>query len=245
MDKLTGKIAVVTGAASGIGFSIAETFAREGAQLALLDRMDAVVEVAGRLGSHHRGYVADLDDDRAIEATFGRIADDFPTVHILVNNAGIGLMAPAEALSTADWDRTMRINLRAPFICARCVAPTMLRQKWGRIITISSQAAVIGIEHHVAYSASKAGLLGMTNCLALEWGPSGITANCVSPTIVETELGMKVWAGEKGERARSEIPARRFAQPVEVAEAVLYLAGDAAGMVNGANLMLDGGNTIR
>lgn len=245
MQKLTGKIAVVTGAASGIGYSIAEVFAREGARLALIDRIESVTEVAGRLGSDHRGYVADLDDDQAIEATFTRIIEDFATVDILVNNAGIGLMAPAETLSTADWDRTMRINLRAPFLCARAVAPLMLRQKWGRVITIASQAAVIGIEHHAAYSASKAGLVGMTNCLALEWGPSGVTANCVSPTIVETELGMSVWAGEKGDRARAEIPTRRFAQPIEVAEAVLYLASDAAAMVNGANLLLDGGNTIR
>ena len=245
MQKLTGKIAVVTGAASGIGYSIAEVFAREGARLALIDRIESVTEVAGRLGSDHRGYVADLDDDQAIEATFTRIIEDFATVDILVNHAGIGLMAPAETLSTADWDRTMRINLRAPFLCARAVAPLMLRQKWGRVITIASQAAVIGIEHHAAYSASKAGLVGMTNCLALEWGPSGVTANCVSPTIVETELGMSVWAGEKGDRARAEIPTRRFAQPIEVAEAVLYLASDAAAMVNGANLLLDGGNTIR
>ena len=245
MQTLIGKIAVITGAASGIGLAIAELFARQGARLALIDRMDAVTDVAGRLGAENRGYITDLDDDQAITATFARIANDFPTVDILVNNAGIGLMAPAETLSTADWDRTMRINLRAPFLCARSVAPMMLRQKWGRIITISSQAAVIGIEHHAAYSASKAGLIGMTNCLALEWGPSGITANCVSPTIVETELGMTVWAGEKGDRARAEIPTRRFAQPAEVAEAVLYLASDGAAMVNGANLMLDGGNTIR
>lgn len=245
MEKLAGKIAVVTGAASGIGLSIAETFARAGAQLALLDRIAEVGYLAARLGAGHRGYVVDLDDDQAIEAVFARVAIDFPTVHILVNNAGIGIMAPAETLSTADWDRTMRINLRAPFICARSVAPMMLRQQWGRIVTISSQAAVIGIEHHAAYSASKAGLLGMTNCMALEWGPHGVTANCVSPTIVETELGMRVWTGEKGDRARAEIPTRRFARPSEVAEAVLYLASDAASMVNGANLMLDGGNTIR
>lgn len=245
MQKLTGRIAVVTGAAAGIGLSLAEVFAREGARVALIDRSDAVKDVAARLGPDHRGYVADLGDDTAIEAAFTDIARDFATVHILVNNAGIGLMAPAESLSTADWDTTMRINLRAPFLCARSVAPHMLRQKWGRIVTIASQAAVIGIEHHAAYSASKAGLLGMTNCLALEWGPHGITANCVSPTVVETELGKSVWNGEKGDRARAEIPTRRFAQPVEVAEAVLYLASEAAAMVNGANLMLDGGNTIR
>ena len=245
MQKLAGKIAVITGGAAGIGLSLAETFAREGARLALIDRSDAVLDVAARFGPEHRGYVADLGDDAAIENTFTRIAADFPTVHILVNNAGVAIITPAEAIPTAEWDLTMRINLRAPFLCARAVAPLMLKQKWGRIVTVSSQAAVIGIEHHASYSASKAGLLGLTNCLAIEWGPHGITANCVSPTVVETELGKAVWAGEKGDRARAEIPTRRFAQPAEVAEAVLYLASDAAAMVNGANLMLDGGNTIR
>ena len=107
------------------------------------------------------------------------------------------------------------------------------------------QAAVIGIEGHVAYSASKAGLLGMTNCMALEWGPKGITANCISPTVVETELGKVGWSGEKGERARAEIPTRRFAQPQEIALAALYLASDGAAMVNGANLLVDGGYTVR
>ena len=245
MKKFENKVVVVTGAAAGIGFAIAECFALEGARVALIDRSETVVDLAGRLGPEHRGYVLDVGDDAAIESVFQDIAKDFSTVHVLVNNAGIGLMGPAEALSTADWDTTMRINLRAPFLCARAVAPHMIRQKWGRVVTIASQAAVIGIEHHAAYSASKAGLIGMTNCLAIEWGPHGITANCISPTVVETELGKSVWSGEKGDRARAEIPTRRFAQPREVAEAVLYLAGDAAAMVNGANLMLDGGNTIR
>ena len=245
MKKFDNKVVVVTGAAAGIGSAIAESFALEGARVALIDRSETVVGLAGRLGPEHRGYVLDVGDDAAIETIFQDIAKDFSTVHILVNNAGIGLMAPAEALSTVDWDTTMRINLRAPFLCARAVAPHMIRQNWGRVITIASQAAVIGIEHHAAYSASKAGLIGMTNCLAIEWGPHGITANCISPTVVETELGKSVWSGEKGSRARAEIPTRRFAQPGEVAEAVLFLAGDAAAMVNGANLMLDGGNTIR
>ena len=245
MQRFREKVAVVTGAAAGIGLALAERFAEEGARLALIDRSPAVTEVAARLGADHRGYVADLSDDQAIEAAFARIANDFPTVHILVNNAGIAIITPAEQISTADWDLTMRVNLRAPFLCARAVAPMMLRQKWGRIVTVSSQAAVIGIEHHASYSASKAGLIGLTNCLAIDWGPHGITANCVSPTVVETELGKSVWAGEKGDKARAEIPTRRFAQPIEVAEAVLYLASDAAAMVNGANLMLDGGNTIR
>lgn len=245
MKKLEKKVVVVTGAAAGIGLALAESFATEGAYLALIDRSDAVKDVARRLGPEHRGYLTDLANDAAIETVFSQIVSDFSTVHVLVNNAGIGLMSPAETLSTADWDTTMRINLRAPFLCARSVASSMIHQKWGRIITIASQAAVIGIEHHVAYSASKAGLIGMTNCLALEWGRHGVTANCISPTVVETDLGRSVWSGEKGDRARAEIPTGRFAQPKEVAEAALYLASDAAAMVNGANLMLDGGNTIR
>lgn len=121
----------------------------------------------------------------------------------------------------------------------------MLKAGWGRVITIASQAGVVGIAEHVAYSASKAGLIGMTNCLALEWGPQGVTANCISPTVVETELAKVNWSGEKGDKARAEIPTRRFARPAEVALAALYLASDAAEMVNGANLMIDGGYTIR
>lgn len=245
MKKFQDKVVVVTGAAAGIGLALAETFGEEGARVALIDRSVTVKDVARRLGPENRGYVADLGDDANIESVFREIIGDFSTVHVLVNNAGIGLMSPAETLSTADWDTTMRINLRAPFLCSRSVAPSMIRQTWGRIVTIASQAAVIGIEHHAAYSASKAGLIGMTNCLALEWGRHGITANCISPTVVETELGRSVWSGEKGDRARAEIPTGRFAQPREVAEAALYLASDAAAMVNGANLMLDGGNTIR
>src|SRR5690606_3295055 len=133
----------------------------------------------------------------------------------------------------------------APYLFARACAPAMLETGWGRIITISSQAAVIGIDEHVAYSASKAGLLGMTNCLALEWGPRGVTANCLSPTVVEAGLAKVGWAGEKGERARAEIPTRRFAQPKEIALASVFLASDAAAMINGANLIIDGGFTIR
>ena len=240
----SGKVVVVTGAAAGIGLAMAQAFARNGAQVALVDRDPRVAEASGKIADS-RAYVLDVSDAAAVDETFAKIVADFGAVHVLVNNAGIGLMGPAEALSVADWDRTMSVNLRGPFLCARASAPFMLRQKWGRIVTIASQAAVIGIEGHVAYSASKAGLLGMTNVMALEWGPFGVTANCISPTVVETELGRANWAGEKGEKARAAIPTRRFAQPDEVAEGALFLASDSAAMINGANLLLDGGNTIQ
>jgi NAD(P)-dependent dehydrogenase (short-subunit alcohol dehydrogenase family) len=240
-----GKTVAVTGAAAGIGLAISELFAARGATLALLDTNAEVELLAARFGSNNSGYRLDVSDERAVEAAFDEIGRTFGGADIVVNNAGIGIIEPAEKLTGAAWDRTMAVNLRGPFLCARAAVPFMFKKRWGRIINIASQAAVIGIEGHVAYSASKAGLLGMTNCMAIEWGPNGVTVNCVSPTVVDTELGRANWSGEKGAKARAEIPTRRFVQPAEVAEAVAFLASDAAGMINGANLLIDGGNTIR
>ncbi len=242
---MTGRVAIVTGAAGGIGGAICRRFAEAGARIALFDRNPAVIEAALALGPGHKGFVGDVTDEAAIIAGIAAVAAHFGRIDILVNNAGMGTLYPAEAMPTADWDLTLSVNLRAPFLFAREAASHMLASGWGRVVTIASQAAIIGIEGHVAYSASKAGLLGMTNCMALEWGPRGVTANCISPTVVETEMGRIGWSGEKGVRARAEIPTRRFAQPDEIALAALYLASDAAAMVNGANLMVDGGYTIR
>lgn len=245
MSEFAGKTVAITGGAAGIGAALASAFADRGASLVLVDRTETVAEHARSLGTAHRGYHFDLEDTDSIPALFQRIADDVGAVDILVNNAGIGSLAPALKMTAADWNRALSINLTAAFFCAQAVAPQMLEKGWGRIVSIASQAAVIGIEDHVAYSASKAGLLGMTHCLALEWGQYGVTANCVSPTVVETQLALKHWSGETGRQAREAIPSRRFARPDEVASAVLYLASDGASMVNGANLMLDGGYTIR
>jgi NAD(P)-dependent dehydrogenase (short-subunit alcohol dehydrogenase family) len=242
---MSGKVALITGAAGGIGRALATLFAANGATLALLDKNDAVHDFAASLGASHKGWTGDVTDASAIERAVAEVAAHFGKIDILVNNAGIGTLAPAEATTTESWDLQLAVNLRAPYIFSREVAGHMIAAGYGRIVTIASQAAVIGIEGHVAYSASKAGLLGMTNCMALEWGPKGITANCISPTVVETELAKVGWAGEKGERARAEIPTRRFAQPEEIAYAALYLASEGAAMVNGANLLVDGGYTVR
>jgi len=242
---LTGKVALITGAAGGIGRALATLFAAQGVKLALTDRSEAVHAFAAELGEGHRAWTGDVTDAGTIERTVAEVAAHFGKIDILVNNAGIGMLAPAEATTTESWDLQLAVNLRAPYLFSREVAGHMIAAGYGRIVTIASQAAVIGIEGHVAYSASKAGLLGMTNCMALEWGPKGITANCISPTVVETELAKVGWAGEKGERARADIPTRRFAQPEEIALAALYLASDGAAMVNGANLLVDGGYTIR
>ncbi|WP_175857713.1 GolD/DthD family dehydrogenase [Burkholderia anthina] len=237
-------IVVVTGAATGIGRAVAEAFAAAGATLALLDCSPSVTEVAAGLGAAHRGWIVDISDPDAVGAAADAIVGAYGRIDVLVNNAGIGPLAPAEHFPLETWDRTMAVNLRGAFLMARACAPGMLARGRGRIVNMASQAAVIGIEGHLAYCASKAGLIGMTHCMALEWGARGVTVNAISPTVVETELGLSGWAGERGERARAAIPTRRFAQPAEIAAAVLYVASDAAAMMNGANLMIDGGYSI-
>ncbi|MBM2766286.1 GolD/DthD family dehydrogenase [Burkholderia anthina] len=237
-------IVVVTGAATGIGRAVAEAFAAAGATLALLDCSPSVTEVAAGLGAAHRGWIVDISDPDAVGAAADAIVGAYGRIDVLVNNAGIGPLAPAEHFPLETWDRTMAVNLRGAFLMARACAPGMLARGRGRIINMASQAAVIGIEGHLAYCASKAGLIGMTHCMALEWGARGVTVNAISPTVVETELGLSGWAGERGERARAAIPTRRFAQPAEIAAAVLYVASDVAAMMNGANLMIDGGYSI-
>ncbi|MCB1497369.1 MAG: D-threitol dehydrogenase [Bauldia sp.] len=239
-----GRSVFITGAAAGIGRAVADAFAARGARLALMDRDPRIEEGARSLGDGHLGLVGDVTDEDSVQRCVRAAERAFGGIDILVNNAGIGPLAPAESYPTAEWDRTLGINLKGAFLVARTVAPAMLDRGKGRIVNMASQAAAIGIEGHVAYCASKAGIIGMTNCMALEWGPRGVTVNAVSPTVVETELGLTGWAGEKGVRARAAIPTRRFAKPWEVAAAVLYLAGDGAGMVNGANLAIDGGYTI-
>jgi len=241
----SGKVAVMTGAAGGIGRALVQRFGQAGAALALVDCVPAVHALAEDSDTPHRAWQLDLTDETAIARFADEVLAHFGKVDILINNAAIAPLAPAAQMETSMWDATMSINLRSPFLITRALAPQMLERGYGRVITLASQAAIIGIEGHVAYSASKAALLGMSHCMALEWGSSGVTVNCISPTVVETPMGQMSWSGEKGERARREIPAGRFAQPEEIAGVAAFLASDDAAMVNGANLVVDGGFTIR
>ncbi|WP_144153137.1 GolD/DthD family dehydrogenase [Paraburkholderia sp. BCC1885] len=240
----TDAVVVITGAAAGIGHKTAELFAKAGATLALMDRSGSVTEVASSFGARHGGWVADVSNAQSVTTAANEILARFGHVDVLVNNAGIGPLAPAENFPVETWDKTISVNLTGPFLVARAFASNMIARKSGRIINLASQAAVIGIEGHLAYCASKAGIIGMTNCMALEWGPQGVTVNAISPTVVETELGLSGWAGETGVRARAAIPTRRFAKPAEIASAILYLASTDAAMINGSNVMIDGGYTI-
>jgi NAD(P)-dependent dehydrogenase (short-subunit alcohol dehydrogenase family) len=255
---LNGKVAIVTGAGSGIGKAIAELLAARGARVALIGRSESVRETARALGED-RAHPFILDVTRVaelivheefdpnssrIQPAIDEIVDHFGTVDILVNNAGIAFREPAEETSEDKWDLTMAVNLKAVFLLSQAAGRYFLRQGQGKIINIASQAAVVALTNHLAYCTSKYGLIGLTQVLALEWGPRGVQVNAVSPTVVLTEMGREAWAGEPGEAMKKEIPLRRFAMPEEVAAATLFLASDAADLITGANLIVDGGYTI-
>ena len=242
---LTGRCAVITGGAAGIGLACANLLVERGARVALLDRDPSVVAVAASLGSGHVGLVADLRQLESVQAAVDEAAAKLGRIDYLVNSAGVALLDKALEVSEDAWDTTLDINLKASFFVAQACARHMIESGGGRIVNLASQAAVIGLDRHVAYCASKAAVVGMTKVLAMEWAPHGINVNAVSPTIVETALGKKAWAGELGERAKLQIPVGRFAQPEEIAGLVLYLVSDAAKMITGENVVIDGGYSIQ
>lgn len=241
---LTGRCAVITGGAAGIGLACASLLAERGARVALVDRDPAVVDVAARLGAEHLGIAVDLGQIGQIQPTIDHVFEHFQRLDYLINSAGIVLLDKAVDVSESAWDSTLDINLKASFFVAQACARHMLANGGGRIVNLASQAAVIGLDRHVAYCASKAAIVGMTKVLAMEWAPQ-INVNAISPTIVETALGKKAWAGEVGEKAKLQIPAGRFAQPEEIAGLALYLLSDAAQMITGANMVIDGGYSIQ
>lgn len=243
MSDFTGKTVLITGAAGGIGTAMAERFAAAGARLALVDII-AADDLAARLGTDHRAWQLDLEDAAAIADTVARIGAEMG-IDVLINNAGLGVVFPAAQPDVEVWDRTMRINLRAPWLMAVAALPFLKASGAGRIINLSSQAGVVAIDEHAAYGSSKAGLILLTKILALEWAQFGITTNAIAPTVVETPMAMVGWSGEKGVQARQEIPVGRFAKPSEIAAAAAYLASEDAGIINGETLMADGGFTIR
>lgn len=243
--SLQGRTALVTGASKGIGASIARVFADAGADIVAVGRdqagLAAVADEVMAKGRNCQTHVCELADVQAVQSLCDEVLDK-TSVDILVNNAGVALIDPALQASVDDWDTTMAVNVRAPFLLAQRFAPAMIEQRWGKIINVSSQAGVIGIEEHTAYSASKAAMNAMTRGLMSEWARHNIQVNAICPTVILTDMGKKVWGpAEKSEPMLARTPLRRFGEEVEVADMALYLASDASALVNGETLLLDGG----
>lgn len=245
-SSLTGKTALITGGASGIGWAIAQLFSAKGARVAVADlNADGAAGRAAELGADAAGYPLDVTDPESVSTTVAQVIADHGRIDVLVNSAGIGPLAPAEELGLDVWDPTLAVNLRGTFLVAQAVGRQMLQQGAGSIINLASQAASAALDQHAAYCASKAGVIGLTRVLALEWGGRGVRTNTISPTVVMTELGRYGWAGPKGEAFKQLIPAGRFAEPEEIAAAALFLASDNSLMINGVDLPVDGGFLAR
>jgi NAD(P)-dependent dehydrogenase (short-subunit alcohol dehydrogenase family) len=244
--RLDGKVAVVTGGASGIGLATAELFSQKGAAVCVCDiRGQESQEVAQRL-QNARGYQVDISQPDSVDRTAREILGDWGKVDVLVNSAGVGDIEWAEDMSPKMWQRVIDINLTGTFLMTSRFGKIMIdRGEGGKIISLASQAGIVAIDKHIAYSASKAGIISMMKSLALEWGKYGIQANAISPTATETPIIVGYWdVGERHRKAIEDTPCGRFCKPIEIACAALFLASEASNMVNGENLVVDGGYTI-
>ncbi|AIS58772.1 SDR family oxidoreductase [Listeria ivanovii] len=244
--NITDKVAVVTGAASGIGKAMAELFSEKGAYVVLLDIKEDVKDIAANINpSRTLALQVDITKKENIEKTVAEIKKVYPKIDILANSAGVALLEKAEDLPEEYWDKTMELNLKGSFLMAQIIGREMIATGGGKIVNMASQASVIALDKHVAYCASKAAIVSMTQVLAMEWAPYNINVNAISPTVILTELGKKAWAGQVGEDMKKLIPAGRFGYPEEVAACALFLVSDAASLITGENLIIDGGYTIK
>jgi 3-oxoacyl-[acyl-carrier protein] reductase len=234
-----GEVALVTGAARGIGAATARAFAGAGARVALLDREAAELEaVAGDTGG--AAFPTDVTDDAAVRRAVDQVVARWGRLDILVNNAGIVRDAPLADVKDDDWAATLDVNLRGAMRCARAAVPHMKAAGFGRILSATSIVARMGNYGQTAYAASKAGIVGLTRTWARELGPKGITANAVAPGFIDTAMVKSVPPKVMAELL-ARTPAGRMGRPEEVANVYLFLASDLASFVNGAVVGVDGG----
>jgi NAD(P)-dependent dehydrogenase (short-subunit alcohol dehydrogenase family) len=240
------RVAVVTGAARGIGRKVALTLAEKNYWVAANDLMppEGTLKELRDAGTAAISLPGDVSDEGGVREMLRQVLRSFGRVDVLVNNAGVSLITPAEETALADWRRVLEVNLTGPFLMSREFGKQMLERGSGSIVNISSVAGLLGIADRAAYNASKHGLIGLTRTLAAEWGGRGVRANAVCPGWVKTEMDVEDQAGGgyADEDIEGRTPMGRFARPEDVAQAVAFLADpDLSGYVNGHTLSVDGG----
>ncbi|MDD4319330.1 MAG: SDR family NAD(P)-dependent oxidoreductase [Candidatus Peribacteraceae bacterium] len=249
MFNLTGRVALVTGAQQGMGKADALALAAQGAAVAVTDldtkKCKAVADEIVAAGGKARSFVLDVTSESAIKEVFDAVLKEYGKLDILVNNAGIFRPKAALELTREEWQQTIDVNLTGYFLCAQRAAKEMAKAKYGRIINISSIASGqvgVGFSGTAHYSATKGGVNAMTETMALEWGPLGITVNAIGPGAIDTPMVAGIKSSPdvmKGMLAR--IPVGRMGTPEEIAAAVVFLASDEASYVTGATFFVDGG----
>ncbi|MBI2639482.1 MAG: SDR family oxidoreductase [Candidatus Sungbacteria bacterium] len=251
MFELKNKVAFITGARRGMGRTHALALARQGARVVITD-IDAkeclrVVKEVRSKGGRAACFEMDVSNKTAVDQVFDRVIKQFGRLDILVNNAGIYSPKSALKLTEADWDRTVDINLKGQFLCAQRAAKEMAKRKWGRIINISSIASGgvgIGFEGAVHYAASKGGIIGMTESMAVEFARFGITVNAIAPGAIDTPM-VRASGKKLGKEMLKEIlervPLKRIGRPEEISALVVFLASSEASYVTGATFYADGG----
>ncbi|MGM9653174.1 MAG: 3-oxoacyl-[acyl-carrier-protein] reductase [Eubacteriales bacterium] len=239
---LQGKVAVVTGGSRGIGRAICLEYAKNGADIAILDisaeAAQATAAEIAALGVRANAYACNIAEEESVKAAFKALLADFGTVDILVNNAGITRDKLMMTMKADEFDSVLSVNLRGAFLATKQVYPIFAKKRSGRIISLASVAGIMGNAGQVNYAASKAGIIGMTKSIAKELASRGVTCNAIAPGFVQTDMTA---AFQGSEEALSAIPMRRFARPEEIAALALFLASDAAGYITGEVIRIDGG----
>ena len=241
----TGRVALVTGAASGIGLQIAHDLAQQGATVCIVDRNGPAAEEAAQAirgaGGQALAVVLDLADTTAIEHSMDALLQRFPAIDILVNNAGVVSTQPAADVTLAQWNSTLAINLTAPMLLTQRVLPAMQARQWGRIVNISSISGVRAGTGRLAYGSSKAALIAMTGQFAIEVAARGVTVNAIAPGFVDTPMIRTLHGSSKANTYLDGCPMHRFCSPQEVSAAVVFFCSEQASFITGQTLGVDGG----
>jgi len=244
--SLKGRVAVVTGASKGLGKQIAESLAAAGATVAMVarngDQLKGAAEGNRARGGAAEWLAADVSDENAVAGVAEQVIGKLGVCDILVNNAGINNRKPVEDFTLAEWNHVIGVNLTGAFLLCRAFVPGMKKRKFGRILNTTSTMSHVSLPNRSVYSASKAGLLGMTKALALELASFNITANGISPGPFATEINAQLLEDPQRNREfMARIPLGRWGRPEEIGSLAVYLCSDAAGFITGTDIVIDGG----